>query len=139
MDMVDFFSVETQKFYTLYSVLRKQFTVVSVDPEPKRLFIILFSNWNEQKGILDHRVLVSQLGPFKPLTYTDKADSELFLRSFHSHGCPLFCSNLQTLLWFRHYVSGWSRLLGVLGWCLEVYMEEACVFLSSGLALPLSL
>lgn len=53
MDMVDFFSVETQS--SIPHSVSENILIVSVDPEPKRLFIILFSNWNEQKGILDHR------------------------------------------------------------------------------------
>ena len=53
MDMVDFFSVETQS--SVPRSVSENILVVSVDPEPKGLFTILFSNWNEQKGILDDR------------------------------------------------------------------------------------
>lgn len=45
IDMVDFFTVETQVLFLV--LFQKNLLVVSVDPEPVNSFKILFSDWNE--------------------------------------------------------------------------------------------
>lgn len=127
MDMVNFFSVETQSSVP-HSVLENIFCVSR--PRAKGfIYSPLFQLEWTKGNPRSQRILVSQLGPFKPLTYTDRADSELFLRCFRGHGCPLFCSNpnsamISTLcLWLKQAAWSSGLMFGCIwrGMCLSFF------------------